>query len=183
MVNVAPMNGAMVNVAPMVTGWLGHAGADSEELSHEDIESRSSRTKLLLHSTGDGDSFDYVWKVPIWDESGSTNIATLDAETEDLIAVRNTIAWSDCSPKSDDQDLASGIPQNGNVYTRFIWATETDDRGASYTHEAHKESSSSNPDIQIFMPMDDDGCDDEDYALMPVKTISGTAALRSFSDI
>ena len=173
-----PVIGNVVDAAEAadeaVTDWLGRAGADPEELSPEDIESRSSRTKLLLHSTGDGDSFDYVWKVPIWDERGSTNIATLDAETGDLIAVSDTIAWSECTPQSDDQDQALGVTQNEEVLNRNVWATETNDRGVSYTHEARKVGSGSFPDIQIFMPMDGDGCNNNDYALMPVKTVSGS---------
>ena len=145
-------------------------GARPQEL----VDRQLSKAELLLHSTGEGDSFDYVWQLPTGSRSTLSLVAMVDAETRGLLSVTDGIAWDECTPNSPDQDSALGVTQNGAVINRNIWATETDDRGESYTHEARKVGSGSFPDIQIFMPMDDDGCDNEDYALMPVKTVSGS---------
>ena len=108
-------------------------------------------------------------------------IATVDAESGMLIALEDRTVWSGCSPNSNDQDSAVGIPQNENdINPRSIWATETDDRGANYTHEAHKISSGTNPDIQVFFGIEDDPCTDEDYSLMPIKTISGSPKYEDY---
>ncbi len=158
-----------------VQDWPGFLPGDPAEWSPSVVESDIARTRLLLHSTGDGRSFRYVWESPTRGDSGVVLIATLDAETGKLVSLEDQTAWSECSPNPNTtQDGALGEPQNQSMIIRWVWATEASDRGEDYTHEAHKKSSSNNPDIQVFMGTDDDACDwsgTQLYSLMPIKTI------------
>ncbi len=147
-----------------------------ENITLEAIDSQLSRSELFLHSTGNGNSFDYVWETPVSDTSGTEWIATVDAESGELTKLEDRTPWSVCSPNSNDQDSAVGVAQNSSISNRSVWATETDDRGVTYTHEAHKVSSGTNPDIQVFYGVENDPCGDsdtQDYSLMPIKTIGG----------
>ena len=162
-----------------VQDWPGFIPSGLEDWSPSDIESYISSTRLLLHSDDDNRIFRYVWEIPTRNSSGTGYVATLDAETGLLTSLGSTITWSECSPNSPDQDGAFGYAQNQAItapytYLRNIWATETDDRGPSYTHEAQKVSSGSNPDIHVFEGTDLDGCDttggDQYYSLIPVET-------------
>lgn len=180
--HIGDRTGAAAATDKAVVDWPDHLAIETGRLSPQMMETRLFETTLLLYSEDDGRSFDYVWEVPSWDTSGSMHTATLNAESGELIALEEAAVWSECSPNSDDQDYARGVPQNSGVTPwRYIWATETDDRGVSYTHEAHKISSGSNPDIQIFMGMDGDGCNNNDYALMPIKTISSVVRYDDYT--
>jgi hypothetical protein len=160
-----------------VLDGTGFTPREAQDLTSATPGAQLSRTELLLHNSGERDSFDFVWEAPITDVSGVEKVATINAQSGTLIALEDRTVWSVCAPNSNDQDSAVGVPQNPSISDRSVWATETDDRGATFSHEAHKISSGSNPDIQVFYGLDDDPCSDsgvQDYSLMPVKTISGS---------
>jgi hypothetical protein len=156
--------------------------SDMRERSPAVVDYQMSNATLLLHSSGFDDTFNYVWRVHAGSKTALSLVAKIDAESGDLVSLSDGVAWDECIPQSANQDAARSKPQNTSISpNRYVWATQTNDRGEDYTHEARKIASSSNPDIQVFMPMDDDGCDDEDYALMPVKTISGTVKYLNYT--
>jgi hypothetical protein len=90
--------------------WI--SAAEMEERSPARVDYQLSNATLLLHSTGLDNTFEYVWRVPAGGKTGLSLVAKIDAESGDLVSLSDGIAWSDCTPNSDDQDSARSVLQN-----------------------------------------------------------------------
>ncbi len=156
--------------------WPGFSAADPREVPPRFAASDLSQVRLLLLSE-DPESFRYAWRIPVRSSSGSVSVANMDAATGSILSLVDTATWSACGPDNDNQDAAEGEAQNSAIDDRDIWATELDSPGPTYTHEAHKEGTTSIPDIQVFYGTTGaDACHQttDQYALMQIETASST---------
>ncbi len=143
-------------------------------LPARDVFARDPDTPLLLLEPF-GKAFRHVWEVPMRAPGVGRRIAVVDGASGAVLKVEDRTPWSECAPQSNTRVYAKAEPQHQSLSDRWIWASPSNDRGASYTHEGHRSATTGIPDIEVFQG-EEDGCDPDDaqYIVVPLKTISST---------
>ena len=152
----------------------------------ERTDQHVQRTRLAARAV-DGKTFRLVWQVPTEDAAELPYLAELDAASGEVVQLEPGWSSGTCTPSSNTQVSAVGKAQNPSIADRSLWATVAADRGAPWTHEAHKiKVNNQMPEILVYMQTSPGetgySCPSDPYqGIMPLQTVSGSPRYDDFT--